>query len=584
MEKLVKNITAILITIFMLTSTAYAGYTLSNGQTVTWTGGNNIVVTDSSGKVVYSGAGVRSGDHLIPPTLVSSNGTITATITSNDDNDMNGTITVTPSYSIGGTNYYYTGSDSTLVTVNSSGQYGTVSAERNGDRVIPTSYNTDPQMAAAINAAINATGGWYNNSENIGIQYNGNNTNILNGTNLGNANIVGTAQVQIKMPDGTTELVPAVDFEGGWASSGAYVIPYSQLTPDEITQLKKSGAAYDDKTGVFIMQFTKEQQQFSSGVTWQPLVGQVLTNMGFIDNSVETYFQQQGIDYEGITISELAPGSEIMNKLYSYLNQLYEENPDAMWTATVNQDLINYIKNNDPTGFTDLFLNYATHSGVATLVLPGDNSGTSSSTSTGTSTGTSSSSSTTTGISIDNPPEQNTADDVHGTITINKTPNFVFTEYHKDANGYPAYMDITIKWQNIQIGHIMDTPGGKTEIRSNAIVSNVVAFHNIHRYTNYALPSDNYETEYPVEQNLDLAHNQATFRFMYRKAGQTDSTLYFKLYLNGTDKYFCVYVNIPVNGFTTTFFNDGKDHSNYGFDTSNPNYKQTTIQTETITF
>jgi len=294
-------------------------------------------------------------------------------------------------------------------------------------------------------------------------------------------------------------------------------------------------------------------------------------------------------DYTGITISELAPGSEIMKQLKNaFDNALNDPNVVA---ALQNDTLVDYLKNASGTDFANLFLNYATHSGVATLVLPGDNSGTSTSTTTGTSSGSSGTTSsgsgsttTGTGISIDNPPEQNTADDVHGTITINKTPNFVFTEYHKDANGYPAYMDITIKWQNIQIGHIMDTPGGKTEIRTNAIVSNVVAFHNIHRYTNYALPSDNYETEYPVEQNLDLAHNQATFRFMYRKAGQTDSTLYFKLYLNGTDKYFCVYVNIPVNGFTTTFFNDGKDHSNYGFDTSNPNYQQTTIQTETITF
>jgi hypothetical protein len=86
-------------------------------------------------------------------------------------------------------------------------------------------------------------------------------------------------------------------------------------------------------------------------------------------------------------------------------------------------------------------------------------------------------------------------------------------------------------------------------------------------------------------QNIDIANQQATFRFMYRKAGQEDSTLYFKLYLNGTDKYFCVYVHIPVNGFNATFFQDNSQNSgNPGFKTSNPNWQQTNIQTETITF
>lgn len=245
--------------------------------------------------------------------------------------------------------------------------------------------------------------------------------------------------------------------------------------------------------------------------------------------------------------------------------------------------------------FINTVLNYATSSGIATFRIPGDNpDGTSPTLPSQSSSSPQNNnppavstppSSGNTTVSNNTPSiRQVTADSVHATITINKTPNFVFTKWHTDANGYPAYMDITIKWKNVEIGSIIDTPTGPREVRTPAYVTKVVAFHNIHRYTNYLLEDDNWETEYPVMENIDIANQQATFRFMYRKAGQEDSTLYFKLYLNGTDKYFCVYVHIPVNGFNATFFQDNQDHSNPGFKTSNPNWQQTNIQTETITF
>ncbi|SHF95647.1 hypothetical protein SAMN02746089_02817, partial [Caldanaerobius fijiensis DSM 17918] len=172
--------------------------------------------------------------------------------------------------------------------------------------------------------------------------------------------------------------------------------------------------------------------------------------------------------------------------------------------------------------------------------------------------------------------QQPTADDVHATITITKTPTYVYTKWHKDVNNVPAHMTITISWQNVRVGSIVDMPDGPTEVTTPATVTDVVALHDIHRYTNNVPDEYNWQTIYPVDTQLDLAHNKATFTFEYPKPGQPDSTIYFKVYLNGTNKYFCVYVKVPVNGYGVSFYQDSTK--------TDPGFDKSMKDSETISF
>lgn len=594
-----KKIAAAVLIIFLLSCIvpAYADYTMSDGTTVKWLGGNQIQVTDPTTGQTYITTGIMTPDgHLVPPQKVaSSGGTLNTTITT--DSGQTATLAVTPGYSINGTSYYYAGTDNTLIAV-SNGQVSTVDATRMGDRLVPTSALSDSKQMQAVVAAINATGGWfnyngstysgYNNSGNGG-QNSASRMNSTNTTMLGNATLIGDLRtVRIVKPDGSEMLVNGAEFQGGWASDGAYVVPYRGLTQDEIDYLKQAGFMYDDKTGIFILQFTKKTAQYANNWDWKPRTGYVITGDPSIDEAIAEILQEHGITVPDKIVGTLDQSAPVIKKLRSYYDDLVSYFGSDAFTG-IGDAAIFLDQFDNYQDFINEVLNYATHSGIATFRIPGDNpDGTSptppSQNNNPPVVSTPPSGSNTPSSDSIPPVRQLTADDVHATITINKTPNFVFTKWHTDENGYPAYMDITIKWKNVEIGSIIDTPTGPREVRTPAYVTKVVAFHNIHRYTNYLLEDDNWETEYPVMQSIDLANQQATFRFMYRKAGQEDSTLYFKLYLNGTDKYFCVYVHIPVNGFNTTFFQDNQDHSNPGFKTSNPNWQQTNIQTETISF
>jgi len=601
-----KKIAVAVLILFLLSCTipAYADYVMSDGTTVKWLGGNQIQVTDPTTGQTYTTTGIMTPDgHLVPPQKVAaSGGQLNTTIKTNSG--QTATLSVSPGYTINGTSYYYAGTDNTLIAV-SNGQVSAVSANRMGDRLVPTSALSDSKQMQAVVAAINATGGWFNysgstysgyNSSGSGGQNGGSRTNADNSTMLGNAHIIGDLRtVRVVKPDGSEMLVNGVEFQGGWASDGAYVVPYKDLTQDQINYLKQSGFMYDDKAGVFILQFTKKTDKYANNWDWKPRKGKVITGDPSIDEAITEILQEHGIKVPDQIVGTLDQSAPVMVKLRNYYHDLANYfGSDAFRGAGDAAIFLDQFTNYQD--FINTVLNYATRSGIATFRIPGDNpDGTSPTLPSQSSSSPQNNnppavstppSSGNTTVSNNTPSiRQVTADSVHATITINKTPNFVFTKWHTDANGYPAYMDITIKWKNVEIGSIIDTPTGPREVRTPAYVTKVEALHNIHRYTNYLLEDDNWETEYPVMQNIDLANQEATFRFMYRKAGQEDSTLYFKLYLNGTDKYFCVYVHIPVNGFNATLFQDNQNSSsNPGFKTSNPNWQQTNIQTETITF
>lgn len=433
-ETKLKKFVAVILTGFIILSAtiAYAGYTTSDGTKVTWLGGNQIQVTKPDGST-YTTTGIMTPDgHLVPPQLADSSGKINTTITT--DNGQTSQLTVTPGYSINGTNYYYNGTTSSLITI-SNGQVNTVPAERMGDRVVPTSVH-DPKMAAAIQQVITATGGWFNYN---GSTFDGNGTgssggngnsgspNSTNSTMLGDATIVGDGRtVKVQKPDGTILQLNATEFQNGWSGAGAYVIPYSTLDQSTIDYLKQSGFMYDDKSGVFIMQFTKQIDTYS-GVNWTPKIGQVLTGDPSIDDAITDILQNKyGIDVYDNVVGNLSLQSDVMKQLWQLYQQITATNPDpSLFTNGSMGDILEFIKGN-PTyqDFVNNVLNYATCSGVAMITIPGDTStGNTSTTSTQNNNNPPtvnpppSSGSTTT----NNPPpvKQLTADDVHATITIN---------------------------------------------------------------------------------------------------------------------------------------------------------------------
>jgi hypothetical protein len=618
--KILKKIISFVLMFIILSSsvTVYADYTITSGSyagcTVHWDGDNKITVTDANGNTVYSGEGIQTNDgHYVPPVGANSSGNINMSIETSGGDTAN--LSVTPSYSCNGTNYYYSGTDTSLLMTNSNGNYiGTTSATKEQDRVLPTDWVINhPDIA---NQVVNATGGYFSaHQDNTGDKSKtGNNTNMP--SMLGDANIIGNQRTFVLTDSSGKPVlsVPATEYQDGWASKGAYVISYKDLKPDDLQMLKDKGFAYDDAHGVLILQDTKREAQYANSTEWQGVIGAVNTGNSDMDialNTLRKWSQMSGnLPTRDQMIAQLPKNMKWAPDLFND-PQVGTLSGDSPALRTFNQELEDYIKKynyssfdlTDPGCLVDLcttwfregksylidtLVNYATRSGIATIQLPSDNTNPSNPSNPQDNSNppvppNNNSNPPVPPNNNSNPPQPITADDVHATITVNKTPNFVYTKWHTDENGYPAYMDITIKWKDVEIGSIIDMPDGPHEIRQKAWISDVKALHNIHRYTNYGNDSD-YETETPVDQSIDYFNQQATFRFQYRKPGKEDSKFFFKLYLDGTDKYFTVYADIPVNGFNATYFNDNKDHTDYGFLTSNPYYKQTPIQTQTISF
>lgn len=145
-------------------------------------------------------------------------------------------------------------------------------------------------------------------------------------------------------------------------------------------------------------------------------------------------------------------------------------------------------------------------------------------------------------------------DEAHGTITLNKWPNYVFTAWHTDANGNPRYMEANITWN---LDHD---------------VKSVSSYHQIIRIENRG-------TEWPgpkwitYGQTMPTKQGTAKIHYEYNRAGIPDSTLYITLEMtNGTKA--TVYAKIPVNGTYST--ND--------VTTPTPVFDKSLLNNETINF
>jgi murein DD-endopeptidase MepM/ murein hydrolase activator NlpD len=144
-----------------------------------------------------------------------------------------------------------------------------------------------------------------------------------------------------------------------------------------------------------------------------------------------------------------------------------------------------------------------------------------------------------------------THDTVAGEVSIHKTPTYIYTKWHKDEDGNPAKMDISLTWNDLKL---LTLQGDGTVLNEEPItVTRVESEHILNRYTE--IPSTaNGEL---VSENLPaVGAGSGTYQatYQYEKAGDENSPFIFRLYytVNGEERHVTIRVNIPVNGMTTT--------------------------------
>jgi len=140
---------------------------------------------------------------------------------------------------------------------------------------------------------------------------------------------------------------------------------------------------------------------------------------------------------------------------------------------------------------------------------------------------------------------------VAGTITITKTPTYVFTRWNKTADGQPSRMDITISWDNL---NLLILRADKTVLRSEPItVTRAESQHRINRYT---IPETYSWGTLTYSKLTNYSAGSGSYRAVYEydKAGKPNSPFTFTGYYTyeGEEKSFSVTVYIPVNGIATT--------------------------------
>jgi len=143
-------------------------------------------------------------------------------------------------------------------------------------------------------------------------------------------------------------------------------------------------------------------------------------------------------------------------------------------------------------------------------------------------------------------------DEVHGSITISKTPQYVFTNKHTRSDGTPCDMTLNISYN------------------LNKKVTNIRAIHVINRYQDKGVM---YVEPYSAVKNVGGTSGSAVLKFQYDKPGDENSTMYVYFDLEGGGSLE-VRMNIPVNGI----YSDSK------FNLPDPVLKKSVKDSETVSF
>ncbi|MBE3578990.1 MAG: hypothetical protein IMW83_03830 [Caldanaerobacter subterraneus] len=148
---------------------------------------------------------------------------------------------------------------------------------------------------------------------------------------------------------------------------------------------------------------------------------------------------------------------------------------------------------------------------------------------------------------------------VNATVTVSKSPTYVYTKWHVDENKVPASMTATITVSNAKIDGYP------------ASVTSIQAYHVINRYEGKGT-----ETIYPASSSVN--GGTGTFKFEYPHAGDKNSMLNFIITITnskGTAKV-RIYAPVPVNGFQTTGMVVDRDVT--------PQFDRSVLDSETISF
>ncbi|MDI3519674.1 MAG: hypothetical protein PWQ34_1821, partial [Caldanaerobacter sp.] len=143
-------------------------------------------------------------------------------------------------------------------------------------------------------------------------------------------------------------------------------------------------------------------------------------------------------------------------------------------------------------------------------------------------------------------------DEVHGTISVSKTPQYVFTNKHTLPDGSVCDMTLNISYE------------------LNKKVTNIRAIHVVNRYQNKGVL---YVEPYSTVKNVGGTSGSAVLKFQYEKPGDENSTLHVYFDLEGGGS-FEIQMNIPINGI----YADSK------FNIPDPVFKKSVKDSEVITF
>jgi murein DD-endopeptidase MepM/ murein hydrolase activator NlpD len=149
---------------------------------------------------------------------------------------------------------------------------------------------------------------------------------------------------------------------------------------------------------------------------------------------------------------------------------------------------------------------------------------------------------------------------VAGSVTITKTPTYVFTRWNRTPDGSASNMDITVNWANL---NVLTLRADKTVLRSEPVtVTRAESQHRINRYTEPETYSWGTLTYSKLTSN---SPGNGSYRAVYEydKAGKPNSPFTFTGYYmqEGQEKSFSVTVNIPVNAITTTLLRPSNSFS-----------------------
>ncbi|MGB9886793.1 MAG: hypothetical protein ACPLRW_07345 [Moorellales bacterium] len=199
------TVIAVLAIVALASAPALADYTTSNGYQVSWNGGNSITVRDSSGNVVYSGEGVRVGDHLVPPS-----GVIPASGASSGSSSSGGS-------AAGGSASSGSGSSGSASSSGSGGSTGAGSS---------SNWNQQTQVYSPY-----AGMGYVAQQPLVITLPNGSQTTVL-GTVFAPSNNLNQGQMAVSASALTPEVRAALDAAGVPASNGYYLIHDARSNPN----------------------------------------------------------------------------------------------------------------------------------------------------------------------------------------------------------------------------------------------------------------------------------------------------------------------------------------------------------------